>query len=77
MMLRRYHAEGEATTGVASPEVDLNTKPTGTPGASENPLDKATNPEIVAFAAANGIDLGEATKKADMLAVIAKATVSN
>lgn len=76
MMLRRYHSDGEATA-VASPEVDLNTTPTGTPGATETPLDKATNAEIVAFAAANGIDLGEATKKADMLAVITKASASN
>ena len=39
-------------------------------GTSDLPDETWTNAEIVAYAEANNIDLGVATKKADMLAVI-------
>ena len=42
-----------------------------------DPLKKMTVDELKEYAATNGIDLGEATKKADILAAIQAAETSN
>lgn len=42
-------------------------------GSSDKPLDKRTKAELEAYAAEHSIDLGDASKKADVLAVIAAA----
>ncbi|PSK96694.1 hypothetical protein CLV30_12576 [Haloactinopolyspora alba] len=44
------------------------------PATGEKPLDKLKVPELRAYAADQGIDLGDASKKADILAAIEAAT---
>ncbi|MER2061406.1 MAG: Rho termination factor N-terminal domain-containing protein [Aerococcus urinaeequi] len=44
---------------------------------ADEPLDKKTIPELRSYAAENGIDLGELTKKGDILDAILKAGEAN
>jgi hypothetical protein len=61
--------EEEKNSSADTESVDVAEEaPSGLPDATWK------NPEIVAYAAEKGIDLGDATKKADMLAVIAADT---
>lgn len=58
MLLRRYHNKKAAVEVVEEKAADF---------------DEMTVAELKAYAAANNIDLGEATKKADILAAIKNA----
>lgn len=61
MLLRRYHKKAAIeVTDEAVEEKNVT-------------LEELTVAELKAFAAANNIDLGEATKKADILAAIKNA----
>lgn len=59
----------ETIPGEATPVATPDPKP-AEPVTADLPDETWTNAEIVAYAEANNIDLGVATKKADMLAVI-------
>lgn len=64
-------AEGLVAGGYGVYEGDTRPKPEAE--AEDKPLDKRTVEQLKAYAAAQEIDLGEASKKADILAVISAA----
>ena len=51
-----------------------DTRPKPDAEVEDKPLEKQTVEQLKAYAAEHGIDLGDATKKADVLAAIAKAS---
>jgi hypothetical protein len=62
-----YYSDGPHEPGYAGPPEDPETAPEGAPTSTWK------NADIEAWAEANGVDLGGATKKADMLAAISSA----
>ena len=69
MLLRRYHKK--ATDVLA--EANEAAKEEAEKEANAVAVEEMTVAELKAYAAANNIDLGEATKKADILAAIKNA----
>lgn len=64
MLLRRYHKKEQPNPVVEQPNPVVE---------QQKPFEAMTVSELKDYAAANNIDLGEATKKADILAAIQNA----
>ena len=70
MLLRRYHKKTVPIEVEAQEQVQVEAEQAQVEQVS---FEEMTVAELKAYAAANNIDLGEATKKADILAAIKNA----